>query len=89
MRPRQIKTLVGIVGFSRRVGRCRNGCRGVQQAPLDQELGLLAYQQTSLELMQMGCLLTVFVPFETACTLLEKLTGVKALLQKVKTRILP
>ncbi|WP_442948096.1 ISKra4 family transposase [Nostoc sp.] len=77
MRPRQIKTLVGIVGFSRRVGRCRNGCRGVQQAPLDQELGLLAYQQTSLELMQMGCLLTVFVPFETACTLLEKLTGVK------------
>ncbi|MEH2140516.1 MAG: hypothetical protein V7K42_28345 [Nostoc sp.] len=37
----------------------------------------LAYQQTSLELMQMGCLLTVFVPFETACTLLEKLTGVK------------
>lgn len=30
MRPRQIKTLVGIVGFSRRVGRCRNGCRGVQ-----------------------------------------------------------
>ncbi len=28
-------------------------------------------------LMQMGCMLTVFVPFETACTLLEKLTGVK------------
>ena len=75
--PRQINTLVGVVHFSRRVGRCRNGCRGVQQAPLDQELGLPVYQQTSLEVIQMACLLTVFVPFETACTLLEKLTGLK------------
>lgn len=69
MLPRQIKTLVGMIGFSRRVGRCRNGCHGVQQAPLDTELGLVCYQKTSLEVMQMGCLLTVFVPFETACTL--------------------
>jgi hypothetical protein len=76
MLPRQIKTLVGEVRFSRRVGRCRHGCQGVQQAPLDQDLGLMAYQQTSFEVIQMGCLLSVFVPFETACMLLEKLTGI-------------
>jgi hypothetical protein len=77
MLPRKIKTLVGEVRFSRRVGRCRHGCQGVQQAPLDQNLGLMAYQQTSFEVIQMGCLLTVFVPFETACMLLEKLTGIE------------
>lgn len=55
MLPRQMKTLVGTVHFSRRVGRCRNDCHGVQQAHVDQELGLVAYQQTSHEVMQMAC----------------------------------
>jgi hypothetical protein len=45
----------------------------VQQAPLDEELGLVAYQQTSQEVIQMACSLTVFVPFETACTLFRNI----------------
>ncbi len=77
MSPRQIQTLVGLVHFERRVGRCRNGCKGVQIVPLDQELGLNPYQQTSQEVVQLGCLLAVFVPFETATVLLQRLTGVR------------
>jgi len=73
---RQIQTLVGWVHFERRVGRCRNGCKGVQIAPFDQELGLNSYQQTSQEVVQLACLLAVFVPFETAKVLLQRLTGI-------------
>ncbi len=76
MLPRQIQTLVGLVHFERRVGRCRNRCQGVLIAPLDQELGLKSYQQTSQEVVQLGCLLAVFVPFETATVLLQRLTGI-------------
>ena len=77
MSPRQIQTLVGLVNFERRVGRCRNGCQGVLKVPLDQELGLNPYQQTSQEVVQLACLLAVFVPFETATVLLQRLTGVR------------
>ncbi len=76
MLPRQIQTLVGLVHFDRRVGRCRNRCKGVMVVPLDQALGLSPHQQTSQEVMQLGCLLAVFVPFETATVLLQRLTGV-------------
>ncbi len=76
MRPRQIQTLVGLVHFDRRVGRCRNRCKGVMVVPLDQALGLSPHQQTSQEVIQLGCLLAVFVPFETATVLLQRLTGV-------------
>ena len=76
MHPRQIQTLVGLIHFERRVGRCRNGCKGVLRIPLDQELGLNPYQKTSQELVQLGCLLAVFVPFETATVLLQRLTGI-------------
>ncbi len=76
MLPRQIKTLVGQVHFSRRVGRCRNGCKGVLVAPLDQVLGLDSYQQTSQEVVKLGSLLAIFVPFDTATVLLKQLTGV-------------
>ncbi len=76
MLPRQIQTLVGLVHFERRVGRCRNRCKGVLIAPLDQELGLKSCQQTSQEVVQLGCLLAVFVPFETATVLLRRLTGI-------------
>ncbi len=76
MLPRQIQTLVGLVPFDRRVGRCRNRCKGVMVVPLDQALGLSPHQQTSQEVMQLGCLLAVFVPFETATVLLQRLTGI-------------
>lgn len=77
MLPRQIQTLVGLVHFERRVGRCRNRCKGVMIVPLDQALGLSPHQQTSQEVVQLGCLLAVFVPFETATVLLQRLTGIQ------------
>lgn len=39
MRPRQIQTLVGVVHWQRRVGRCPKGCRESQVIPLDNALG--------------------------------------------------
>ena len=76
MRSRQLQTLVGVVHWQRRVGRCPQGCKVPQVAPLDKALGVSAYQQTSLELIQLGCLLAVFVPFQTVTVLLQRLTGV-------------
>jgi hypothetical protein len=45
-------------------------------APLDQAVGVLPHQRTGAEVQWMGCLLAVFVPYETACRLLQQLTGV-------------
>ncbi len=53
--PRQIQTLVGVVHWQRRVGRCPRGCQGSQVAPLDTAVGIKSYQQTSLELVSKGC----------------------------------
>jgi len=73
---RELRTLFGLIRWRRRVGRCPNGCRGSQVAPLDQELGLLPHQRTGTEVQWMGCLLAVFVPYETASQLLRSLSGV-------------
>lgn len=67
MRPRQIQTLVGVVYWKRRVGRCPQDCQGTQVAPLDAALGISAYQQTSLELMQMGCALSSVCSLRDSC----------------------
>ena len=75
MRPRQITTIFGPVHWKRRVGRCPAGCRIGQVVPLDEELGLEAYQGSDQGLKQKACLLAVFVPFETAAMLLKQLTG--------------
>lgn len=69
--PRQLTTLLGIVRWERRVGRCPKGCKIGQVAPLDQALGLTPHQQTSVELKQAACALAVFVPFETVSALLK------------------
>jgi hypothetical protein len=61
---RQITSVIGIVRWKRRVGRCPNGCEIGQIAPLDKALGLLPHQRTSVELQKLGCLLAVFVPFD-------------------------
>ncbi|HEY9639741.1 MAG TPA: ISKra4 family transposase [Coleofasciculaceae cyanobacterium] len=73
---RRILTLVGQVEWRRRVGRCPNRCSGSQAVPFDKILGITPYQQTSVELMRLGCLLAVFVPFEIAVSLLKQLSGV-------------
>jgi hypothetical protein len=76
-RSRRMLTLVGWVRWERRVGRCPNHCRGSQSVPFDERLGIAPNQQTSVELMRLGCLLVVFVPFEIAVRLLEQLSGVR------------
>jgi hypothetical protein len=75
-RERMLRTLFGMIRWRRRVGRCPNGCPGSSVAPLDQALGVLAHQRTGVEVQWMGCLLAVFVPYGTACGLLQQLTGV-------------
>ena len=70
-------TLIGLMHWRRQVGRCPQGCPGCQSIPLDAALGIDAYQQTSVELVRLGCLLTIFVPFELAAWLLSQLSGVR------------
>ena len=74
---RQISSMIGIVHWKRRVGRCPNGCEIGQVAPLDKALGLLPHQRTSVELQRLGCLLATFVPFETSAALLSCLISVQ------------
>lgn len=73
---RRMLTLVGDVAWKRRVGRCPNRCGGSQVVPFDEELEIVPYQQTSVELMRLGCLLSVFLPFGLAAHLLEQLSGI-------------
>lgn len=73
---RQMLTLIGKVEWKRRVGRCPHRCLGSQQTPLDDALSIDAYQQTSTELMRLGCLLAVFLPFDLVALMLQQLTGI-------------
>ncbi len=74
---RQLTTLLGVLRWQRRVGRCPHGCAiGQQIAPLDTALGLTPYQTTGVEVQQLACALAVFVPFETAAALLRRLLAV-------------
>jgi len=74
--PRQITSVIGTIRWKRRVGRCPHGCAIGQVAPLDNTLGLLPHQRTSVELQKLGCLLAIFVPFETVAVLLNCLLSV-------------
>lgn len=74
---RQLTTLLGVLRWRRRVGRCPHGCAiGQQIAPLDTALGLTPYQTMGIEVQQLACALAVFVPFETAAALLQRLLTV-------------
>jgi hypothetical protein len=75
--PRQMLTLVGVVKWTRRVGRCPKQCLGSQSMPFDSVLGIGRYQKTSIELVRLASLLVVFVPFELASQLLQQLTGLE------------
>lgn len=74
---RRMLTLVGWVEWRRRVGRCPHRCAGRHDVPFDKVLGIAPYQQTSVELVRLGCLLVVFLPFELAVQLLEQLSGIR------------
>jgi hypothetical protein len=69
--PRSVLTLVGLVHWKRRVGRCPKGCRNQQFVPYDEVLAIAPYQQTSNELKHVACALSVFVPFGVSAKLLE------------------
>jgi hypothetical protein len=73
---RAISTGIGKICWQRRVGRCANGCNGEQQVPFDQQLGITAYQKTSIELKMKACMLAVFMPFSLVALFIEKLLGV-------------
>ena len=73
---RQMLTLVGQVEWKRRVGRCPRHCSGSQSVPFDNVLEIQPYQQTSFELMRLGCLLAVFLPFGLAAWMLQQLCGI-------------
>lgn len=77
LRPRKIFTLLGVIRWKRRVGRCPNKCHIGQVVPLDEALGLAPYQETSTEVKKLSCALAVFVPFEIAAKLLEMLSGTR------------
>jgi hypothetical protein len=64
-------SLLGVIRWRRRVGRCREGCETGQVAPLDEALGLAPYQRSRGELQYLGCSLAVFVPYATAAQLLR------------------
>jgi hypothetical protein len=74
--PRQLLTLVGVVRWKRRISRCPNRCSGSQKASFDKTLGIVPDQQTSTELVRLGCLLAVFLPFELAASVLQQLSGI-------------
>jgi hypothetical protein len=73
---RQLTTPLGVIHWERRIGRCPQGCRIGQVAPLDRELGLAPNQRMDEAIQRQACLLAVFVPFETAALLLVQLSGV-------------
>jgi hypothetical protein len=72
---RQMMSLVGLIRWQRRIGRCPHDCTIPQVAPLDDALGVQPQQRTSGELQALGCALAVFVPFATAARLLSWLSG--------------
>jgi hypothetical protein len=75
--PREILTALGMVRWTRRVGRCPNGCAVAQWAPVDHALGLEPGQRTSWELQRLGCVLAVFLPFGVTGHLLKVLLGIE------------
>lgn len=77
MKPRQLKTVLGVIRWKRRVGRCPQRCAIGQIAPLDEELGLEPNQRMDPQVKRRACLLAVFVPFETAAMLLSQVGGVQ------------
>ncbi len=73
---RQLRTIIGVIKWYRRVGRCPKGCKIGQVAPLDDNLGLKPNQRVCNGLKRLGCMLAVFVP-GSALHVMMKLCHVK------------
>lgn len=74
-RARQLTTWVGTIRWRRRVGRCPSHCAGAQVTPLDEALGVQPYQHVSVEVERLGCLLSLFLPFDLAAAVMGQLSG--------------
>ncbi|CAN5622173.1 hypothetical protein BH23CYA1_BH23CYA1_06700 [soil metagenome] len=59
------------------MGRCPSGCKGPLSVPLDVALGIVPHQNSSDELVRLGCLLSLFVPYELAAWLLGQFSGLQ------------
>ncbi|UJB73443.1 hypothetical protein HRE53_33195 (plasmid) [Acaryochloris sp. 'Moss Beach'] len=57
------------------MGRCPKGCPGSLLTPLDQAIGIPPYQHSSEELVRLGCLLSLFMPYELASWMLGQWSG--------------
>jgi hypothetical protein len=76
-RPRQMKTLIGLIQWQRRVGECPNRtCKVSLSVPFDEALGILPYQSSSEELKRLGCLLSVVMPYELSSWMLYQCSGI-------------
>lgn len=72
---RTMRTLLGEIYWERRIGRCPNKCSIGQVVPFDEDLEIIPYQFSSTELMELGCLLAVFLPYETASRVMQCFLG--------------
>ena len=59
------------------MGRCPQGCHGSLSVPLDEALGIAPHQRSSDELVRLGCLLSVVMPYELASWMLGQWSGVQ------------
>ncbi|MEO1403365.1 MAG: ISKra4 family transposase [Cyanobacteria bacterium J06635_1] len=59
------------------MGYCPNGCGGSLSVPLDEALGIRPHQNSSDELVRLGCLFSLFVPYELAAWLLGQFSGIR------------
>ena len=74
---RQLQTMIGIIKWKRPIGRCRQKCVIGQQAPMDMEMGIGAYQKTERRLQRLAVLLAIYLPFQSASMLLSQLVGIE------------
>jgi len=74
---RAIWTLLGLITWCRKVGRCPNGCKVGHVAPMEAFLGLSPRQKTCVSVQAPACLLALFIPYEIAARILCALTGVE------------
>jgi hypothetical protein len=81
--PRSIKSIIGLISWQRRLGRCPKRCAIGQVAPLDEALGLRANQKSDDGLRRIACLIAIFVPFETAALLLKEWSQVSVSPQSI------
>jgi hypothetical protein len=68
---REVTSLLGVMKWRRRIGRCPEGGEIGQVVPFDEALGLVPSQRSSWELQYLGTSLAVCVPYATAAELLS------------------